>query len=193
MWNAEGDGRGQTKGSAANSAAQGRNARQKSRLTFVRVDHLDGIVQILRLDNGEDGAEDLLPCGEKLRKRVSAELPTLSFPRPESSLVAVHAGVGEENRRSDKVALGETIHLDMSAVESDLAALGFARGDEGLDTLLGGRSDKRSTINVEQCAELEEIGGRERGEARRRRRAKAEGGIRKQGESARLLQQESTG
>jgi len=192
MWNAEGDGRGQTKGSAANSAAQGRNARQKSRLTFVRVDHLDGIVQILRLDNGEDGAEDLLPDKAEA-KRVSAELPTFSVPRPESSLVAVHAGVGEENRRSDKVALGEAIHLDISAVESDLAALGFARGDEGLDTLLGGGSDERSTINVEQCAELEEIGGRERGEARRRRRAKAEGGIRKQGESARLLQQESTG
>lgn len=143
-------------------------------LTFVRIDDFDSIVEIFGLDDGEDGAEDLLPSRAEA-EAVSIEPSSLSARQPENSLVAIHAGVGEEDRRSDKVALGEAVHLDASAVESDLATLRFARGDEGLDALLGGGSDEGSAVMVGsgEVGAGRRSGGR--GEARDRGSGNSEG------------------
>lgn len=89
---------------------------------MVLVDGADGLVERLRLDYDQDRSKDLL-------------------------LVAVHVDRRLQDGRPDKVAVLETRHGRVSAVEENLAALVRARLNEGLDPLLGLRGDERSTVD----------------------------------------------
>lgn len=68
--------KGQTRGSTicGEFGDVRQECQEKRLLTFVRVDDLDGIVQVLRLDDSEDGAEDLLPCERKPKRSAPSSL-----------------------------------------------------------------------------------------------------------------------
>lgn len=110
---------------------------------LVRVDEVDGLVERVDVEADQDGAEDLLP-------------------------VAAHGGghVGDDGG-GDPVAVGVLLGGEAAAVEEDLGAFFFGRGDEGLDALLGVRGDHGSQVGAgfETAVDAEALGAfREVGE-----------------------------
>jgi hypothetical protein len=120
------------------------------RLTLVSVDELDGVIESVGLDDDEHRSKDLLSVR---RERGSGSVKDFAWRRKENeidALVAVHVGGRFQDRRSDKVALLEPGHLDIAAVEEDLAALVLARLDQLFDALLRLRGDQRTAAGIKE-------------------------------------------
>lgn len=96
---------------------------RRERRTLVAVDQIDGFLQRVNVDPGQNRSKDLDPA------RPPSALPAGIPPRDDSRMTA-HALPRLQQRRPHPVALWVSLDLGAAPVKEDLAAFLFARGNE---------------------------------------------------------------